>query len=485
MNRRQTRRNAGLPRQWARTGMAALLLLCLCATPAFAAAPDWLEPRGLSVAELVGQVPERYLQGTIISYGDGAGIVVYNSGTRVGNDVVITTTLYPRFSAPSWASGHMLTSFGCLGQRPYYDHMGSVVPPSRLRVYDDSGREVTSEILVMYLTNMDRESPSAGSLSWYRYGPDDDYGPYKTYPLPLGPDGLAIPANSGCRIELPGADYRRLTGVFTLTLDPSARVTFMGSQSASSRSYIGVGDVGIMEPLMRQMRDRYPDRDGRIPLSIPNGADYFLLKFPPMPADPYTDRANGSPNYNADRLSGGTYRLVHGGLSADLCFSAAFPLGAVWQDADQAPGSEFLPMLGYPVALATPEYVIPAGVPYCECFTSPDGCSAAILEQIYETEMSLELIYLAVENPAGGGSRTPLRMAGPAWSPGALAAELAGADTSGAGDPSSATEMPGAAPYRVWLPSVIKSPSDSEPAAGCSCGWFDQWGRMLDCISEP
>jgi len=462
--------------------LAVLFLICLCAPSASAAEPGWLEPRGLSVVDLVGQVPESILQGTVLSSVDGAGLVVYESGTRTGNQVVITTTLYPRFRAPAWLPSHKLTAFGCLGQRPYFDHMGSVVPPSKLRVYDGSGAEVTSRIQYMYITNMGLEAPSADSRSVFRYGPEDDFGPFRTHPLPVEPDGLAVPANSGCRIEIPGADYRVLTGVFTLILDPPARVSFLGSQLGSFRSYIGPGDLGIMQPLMRQMRGLYPDRHGRIRLSIPQGADYLLVKFPPMPADPHTDRWDGPPYYNADRLSAGTYRLSNSGLSADLCFSGAFPLQAVWQDADQAPGSQFLPLLGEAVELAPPEYLVAVGVPHHECFTGEGDCPLAILQQIYVTEMSLEIIYLSVERPAAGGAWSPLRMAGPAWSPVVPAVEMAGID-GGVGQRQALSE--GITPtHQVWLPSVARAPEVVDPNA-CPCGWFDRWGQMLDCIPRP
>jgi hypothetical protein len=45
---------------------------------------------------MAGQVPDHNLQGTILSYGDFDGIVVYESGSRQGNQVVVTTTIYPR-----------------------------------------------------------------------------------------------------------------------------------------------------------------------------------------------------------------------------------------------------------------------------------------------------------------------------------------------------------------------------------------------------
>ena len=88
-----------------------------CADPT--AFPSWLEPRGLHIVELVGQVPEDILRDSIVSYSDAVGLVVYKSGTRDGNRVTITTAIYPRVRLAPWAG--VLTEFACLGQNPYYD----------------------------------------------------------------------------------------------------------------------------------------------------------------------------------------------------------------------------------------------------------------------------------------------------------------------------------------------------------------------------
>ncbi len=450
--------------------------------------PDWLEPRGLSIVELVGQVPESYLKDLILSYGDGNGIVVYRSGTRTGNSVTVTTTIYPRFRTPTWARDHKLTSFGCLGQRPYYDHMGAMVPASTLRVYDSNGVDVTQKIEFMYIYSMGIRQPAANSTSYDRYPPWYDYGPGRTYPLPpIVPGlGLPIPANSGCNLEMPGENYATLTGVFTLTLDPLVQATVVGSQSAKSRSYIGPGSAGIFQPLMDQLRARYPSRETRIPLSIPAGADYMLLKFPPMPGDPFADQKTGPPYYNAARPTGGTYRLARGALSADLIFSAVFPLSVAWQDADLSRGKAFLPVITSPSELAAPEYVLPAGIPYRDCYTY--GCSDQVLQEIYEKEMTLQIIYLSVNKPQTGGDWTSLRMAGPSWSP---SASEAPADTRAPSQPpaSSASALAHAsgtstATYWVFLPYVAMDLYGEEPT-GCPCGWFDTLGRMLDYAPGP
>lgn len=464
---------------------AGLGLTVAWASTESAAMPDWLEPRGLSVVELVGQVPDTYLQGTILSYSDWAGIVVYQSGRRTENTVVLTTTLYPRYTVVP-PNDLDLTMFGCLGQTPHYDHMGSVVPPSTLRAYDSSGREVTAEITYMSITRMDTRLPTANSSYPFRY-PQVDYGPGSPNPLPIGPNGLSLPANSGCWIHLPGADYYPLTGVFTLELEPSVRASVLGTQQGTFQSYIGPGGVGIFQPLMSQLRSTYSDRHGRIPLSIPAGANYFLLKFPPMPGDPYTDFQ--LPVYrNADRLSAGTYRLSDDPkLSTDMVFSAGFPIQNAWQDADQASESEFLPVLTNLPELAPLEYVLPAGMAWNPCFTQ-GNCSSDVLGQIHDAVMSLQIVYLSVYKPASGGEWVSLQMAGPAWSPSNLDGSGEGLEPVAAPDTSTRAALAfsetATDTYRIFLP-FVSGGSREEPPTGCPCGWFDPLGRMLGFWPGP
>jgi hypothetical protein len=442
-------------------------------------APSWLEPRGLSVVELVGLVPDQYLQGTILSYDTGEGIVVYDSGSRTGSTVVINTTIYPRFSTPSWAPNQKLTTFGCLGQEPHYDHMGSVVPASMLRVYTTGGGEVTSGIYFMQISRVDKLQPSANSSSFFRY-PTDQYGP----PLPpLPPQGRSIPANSGCRLYIGGADYPVLKGVFTLQVEPSVQATVLGTQQETFNSYIGPGSIGIFGPLMQQLLATYGSRAPSVHLNIPDGANFFLLRFPPMPGDPYTDSGTNPPYLNAARQSAGTYRLrqpAHA-LSADLTFSAAFPVRRAWQDADQASGSYYLPVITSPSELETPEYILPAGIPYNNCFTQ-GNCSGTVLDQIYRQQMTLQVTYLSITRPAIGGEWIPLKMAGPGWS-----ASAAGTDPA-ASDPAlqmASPEAPlprtlsGPLDHYVFLPLVSSAIPEETPPPGCPCGWFDSGGRML------
>ncbi|HSJ54260.1 MAG TPA: hypothetical protein VLC52_11020, partial [Anaerolineae bacterium] len=251
--------------------LATLLLVTVSARTMVAVQPTWLEPRGLSVVEMVGQVPEEHLAGAILSYGDGDGIVVYDSGRRTGDTVIITTTLYPRLVTVPWVPRAQLTQFGCLGQSPHYDHLGSVVPGSTLRVYDGA-EELTDRIVFMTISDMDVTLPLAGSDAPFRY-PVREYGQGRPYSLPLDSNGLHIPANSGCAIGIPGEVGPVLTGVFRLSHQPSAEVRLLGTQQATFHSYIGPGWVGIFQPLLDQLLATYGSRHERILLKPPADAD--------------------------------------------------------------------------------------------------------------------------------------------------------------------------------------------------------------------
>lgn len=446
------------------------------AVPSF---PDWLEARGLSLVDLVGQVPEDVLHGTILSYGSNTGIVVYEAGVRTGDRVVVTTTIYPRVYAANWAPNQQFTQFACLGQKPIYDHLGSSMTDTVLRVYTPAGVDVTNEIQFMYVERTLVEQPLTNSLFFDRY-PEDAYGPWKPYPLPLQPDGLHIPPNSGCEIQIPGMDYYPLIGAFTIENVPEVGVTVLATQVATFHSYIGPGQFGIFGPLMQQLRGRYPNRHGRIGLSIPNGASHFLVKFPAMPADPFADQYEAGYR-NAARLTGGTYRLSGAGyLSANMTHSAAFPLDIAWRDQDQAPGSDFLPVMEHPGELAPPEHVIPEGIAYDACFTQ-GNCPTAILDQIYSTAMSLEIVYLFIDHPATG-EWVPLKQAGPAWVPGEGDLAPAGGRVQAPVVPSGDLSLVGSS---VWYFPFFAYAAAESPPNDCPCGWFDLQGQMLGYYVPP
>jgi len=238
-----------------------------------------------------------------------------------------------------------------------------------------------------------------------------------TYPLPLGPEGLSIPAHSGCELLIPRADHYPLVGVFRLTLEPTVCTSVEGAQRDGFQTYIGPGEMGIFEPLMHQLHNRYSSREDRIPLSIPSAANCLIVKFPPMAGAAYVDPIGG-PYLNANRPTGSSYRLVDEGdhFATGITSSAAFPLDSGWREPDHVSRIACVPLIEHPHALASPQHILPAEIAYNPCFTQ-GNCSTDVLEQIHSAEMTLEILHLSVTRPTRGGQWVSLRTSGPTWFP--------------------------------------------------------------------
>jgi hypothetical protein len=385
--------------------MAGTPLLLWSASKAVRAdAPPWVEPRALNVVDLAGQVPDEVLRDHLVAYGAG-GISRYVSSQWQGNLLRITVRLDTRRlqEGSNW-----VTTLELLGQKPIFDHMGSATPESWLRLYEGAS-EITSQVTGAQIVDAALRWPLASAASAERYPQS------VVWSLPSEEEGRRIPANYGGRAIING-DHPVLTGVFTVEPASRPRVTYLGQQQATFQSYIGVGGVGLFQPLMAQLRGRYGDRHPRIPLSIPEGANYVVFVYPPMPFDAYDGTGN-----NLQRPVGGTVRLApdEGMLSQDLMHGGAFPLRVAWQDADQSAGP-YLSLLPPINRITPPEYVVPAGVAYNACFLQ-GNCSDSILRQIYEATMSMRIVYLRVDTPYEGIEALPLRVADETWTVGARA----------------------------------------------------------------
>jgi len=418
--------------------------------------PPWIEPRSLNITNLVGQVPDDLLQGVIISSYPWDGIVQFESSSVSGDTVVITTTIHGRLH--SWG-----TTLGCLGQVPRSDEMGSAVPQSYLRVYTPEGSEVTSQITGGYYWPTTLTQPLAGTATWQ--------GRYDSFPLTISrsDQGLALPANVGCDLHLSGS-YTELTGVFTLQRPVAMPVVdVVSTQSATYRSYIGVGEVGRFRPLMDQLQARYSERHTYIGMSIPPGANYVFAVYQPMPGD-YTGQPYDANDPNRSLPSAGTTRLRALNLSGDLANFGAFPLQITWQDADLTSSSApYLPAQHDPSKFTAPEFVIPPGVPYDDCFIY-GTCSNEVLAAIHDTRAPITLVYLSVSAPTSGCELIPLKFAGPYWEPGeenlTTPARMAASSSAGT--------------HVVYLPALFKSPDLSQ----CPCGYFNAEGQMIGYVDR-
>ncbi len=173
--------------------------------------PEWLEPRGLNIIDMVGWVPDEYLTGAIISYTPGFGILRYESGERRASTIMITAKAYPRYIISGWWSGSI---FGCLGQPARIDQLGSVAPAATLRVYLPDGSEVTQELGAYAYVPGGRIRPirnpqQSEALNQYRYA---KIGPVT--PRFASDGALILPENMGCEITISYKNYPELTLVF-------------------------------------------------------------------------------------------------------------------------------------------------------------------------------------------------------------------------------------------------------------------------------
>lgn len=464
---------------------------------------DWLEPQGLNIVDLVGQVPDSALAGMVISATPGYGILRYRSGQRLGDIVTITATAYPRFVVDGIWNGSLL---GCLGQPAKIDQLGSTSPASTVRLFHGT-REVTREAsLYRYVpagfTKPARNPVESERQNLYRY----DKTP--TLNSTFTSDGqLVLPANTGCELIISFRDYRELTAIFTLFSPQVIRVSLLGSQDFTFHSYLGVGYAGHLTSLVNQLRAAgYRDRHEKLPMSVPAGANYFLLNLEPSPVDPFTAFPS-NPRSNVDRPMTGTYRFEIGpGLSVDHVNSMGLPLYGHWQDADQSLG-QYLAYARQATLLAVPEYFLPPGIPYDPCMTD-GGCPKALLDKIYTTPITMRAHYLRVERTSSALQRYQTKMVGPAWRPGITTAstypldqapevsdvsttatrlDLASRQTAWLAIPV-ASVTPPAFNRRMFLPAIMFLLPPDDPT-GCSplggCGWFTADGRMVAYIPMP
>jgi hypothetical protein len=452
-----------------------------------AASAAWLEPRGLNIVDLVGEVPDSDLQGAIIQYTPGFGLLRYQSGQRVGNTVTITATAYPRYWSDAEWHGSL---FGCLGQGARIDELGSVAPATSLRVYTPDGQEVTRQVggfshVPSGLTQPIRNPRESEQANQYRYWESG------IASATFAADGaLLLPANMGCELFILDKDYRELTLVFTAEVAPVVSVKVVGRQTFQFPVYVGPGFAGHFDALRNQLAKSCSAKPAVVAnMVIPAGADYFLFNYPPMPIDPYTNFP-GNPLGNVDRPAGASYRLrTTRGLSVDHVISQGLPLYGHWIDMDLAQSSQYLPYGRAATSFGGLEILAPAGVSYDACMVS-GTCSAAKLQQICGTATSARMIYLQVERIARGLSRIPVQMPGPQWNSAAAALAEPAAEAPPVGDSAAAPAATGLT-HKIFLPMVsrMEPPLEPDDPTGCSanggCGWFTPDGRMVDYIQAP
>ncbi len=421
--------------------------------------PNWLEPRGINIVDLVGEVPEAHLQGAILSY--MAGYVQYESGTREGDIVTINTRVTPRFFE---VSGGLGTRTACLGMHGFFDQQTTVMPAGTARFFNGD-RDVTESAYVVRYNPAGQRQPVAPPRALDRYPVGDDRA------ARFDDDGaLIIPANMGCVLNLQGK-FENLRATFVFNAPKLIEIDVLGSESFAFRSYIGVGDAGAIDPLRSQLVRRFGERHDKFELSPPGGTEFVLLNYPPTPVDPYASPRTAE---NISSGGSGTYRFGRVGdntLSVDHVNSMLLPLYGQYQDVDQG-GGEYLNFFGNANRLAAPEYFVPVGVNYDPCMQS-GSCPGSLLDEIFSAEMEMTLYYYSVRRVATGLNQVPLRAVGDGF--GRAVASAAPVQQT----------IPAQRDNPVYLPLIVGPPVDvepDEPGADCPCGWFTEDGRMVDFV---
>jgi hypothetical protein len=434
---------------------------------------DWLEPHGVSILDMVGEVPEDILRDAVIMYSH-VGMLQYISGQRSGDIVTINARVTPRYGG---AGNDPHTLVGCLGQPALNDTWPIVSPSSVMRVSED-GQDITNQAWLQWFAPGGRIYPLRNT-DHFRYPDDTPEG------VMLNGDGeIPLPVNRGCAIVFHG--YRsNLTAIYRVLSPKRISIQMRGSESFVAHSYIGPGATGEIGGLASQMQRRYGNRHDKFALTIPADAEFALVTFPPTPVHPYV---NEPVDLNLALPGSGTYRIGQKNttnLSVDHVVSAPIPI--FWQprDADQSGGEEFLPTFTEPGELASLEYFVPPGISYNPCMRA-GNCANDLLDRIFRAEYSFTIHYLKIERIAPGLDRIPLCQVGPSWSPSVFFE-----DTYMRVYHPVANTIPGTVPPAqggILLPLVYSEiPIDLPPddPTGCPCGWFDEFGRMLDFVAGP
>lgn len=443
------------------------IVFTLLVVPAITQAqtPEWLEPRGISIVDLIGVVPDEHLAGSIAIFHPGTTMVLYESGQRVGDRVTLTVRYV----------GNPLNIFSCptgIGNR---DHWPSVVPSSTMRIMS-GGVDITSQVNPIYLLYpAGRTTPSADATAPERY-------PRARSNTVFNAAGdIEVPANMGCYYYLPES-VGDLTATFTFETPQYIRATHLGSDTDTFRSYIGPGAAGFLDSLRNQMQSRFGDRHDDIDVNPPAGTEFILFNYPPTPVDPYGD-------VNERNAGAGTYRIrrPNGKLSVDHFGTMGIPFYGQFQDADQAAGREFLPFFSDGVRVSSPEYFVPEGIGYDPCMTN-GGCSGALLDQIHGVVMSATVHYYNIERIRGGLTQIPLRQVGPSWS-GQVVAARGRTLAAGSGVERRLVEKPVQGNTMIYLPLMIEQEQvvalPADDPTNCPCGWFDADYRMVDFVAGP
>jgi hypothetical protein len=424
-------------------------------------ATTWLEPRGLSIVDMVGEVPEDHLRGSIIRYWPGVGLALYESGQRVGNTVTIRARMISQY--PNLVM--------CLGKPGERDEWLVTAPASTMRIFDN-GVDVTRQLVRDYAYfPAGLALPSAPSTG-PRYPEVDSQVQFNAA------GEVVVPANSGCWywLQNPGSN---VIAEFKFQTPRVISVEVLGSQNFTFQSYIGPGYVGLLTSLQNQMDDRFSRRHPYLNFTPPASMNYIMMRQPLIPVDPY----GKDPHYPG----AGTYRIrsASGRLSVDHINTMPIPFYGQWRDADQSGGSDYLPFFDDPVGLAAPEYILPTGIAYDPCMTN-GGCSSALLDAIHDAVMTLTVYFYRITPIGAGLIAAPLRQVGPGWDGNINTIPSEASMTLNVPGAPATFDAPEAQPewsYHTYLPAISRpSAQPVIDTSQCPCGIFTSDGRMVGYI---
>ncbi|MFK7804750.1 MAG: hypothetical protein AB8G95_24145 [Anaerolineae bacterium] len=476
-----------------------------------AAAPDWLEPRPLSIVDLIsGGLEPSLMAGSPIVWLPSQALLQFDSGSKNGDIVKVNATMLPTVHTVAF----------CLGQFGFQDQWPISVPESKMRI-ESNGADITDQIesIEYWLTGLTQPIANTSGL---RYETKVIIGDE----IKFASDGrLMMPENMGCKIRFKNgaSNGGNITIEYEHELTQYISVEIIDQKlDHEFKAYYwnapqNFGNLTSLNEQIVQYRINKGDRDGRhdfFKFVPPAEANYTVMAFPPTKLDMYAAVSD----LEALKIypGSGTYRLREnkadfGDISIDWITMAGIPLNFHTKESDTSGGQKYLDFFK-----VNGEYrfhaleVLALDNEYDSCMTN-GGCSDALLQTITsDTRMPVDVYYLKVDRIAPGLTQVPLCSVGPAWSTSdagskcssyriansptddldvAAEAEILGAPTLFVDSQSAVNRSPFVPQMDefIWLPMIMNpaQPEPDNPSADCPCGWFTEDGRMLGYVEPP
>ena len=451
------------------------------------ATPSWLEPRGLSVVDMLsGGMDPAIFTNSVLAWQPGEGLAQYQSGSVSGNTVTVNAKMLPT----------AITFARCVGQTPYHDQWPIVVPESTL-ILKSNGVDITNQVKQITYYPAGLIHPASGSKEGViRYNAASTI---TSGSLTYSSGRLVVPANMGCKIELNGT-HNNLTMEYVFNTPKYINIDVLGSKDKSFGSYYWPDQLaGSLTALNQQMADKYAvggfGNHDYTRMDPPEGTEYVVMIFPPMAIDAYAPTSgNGGVNVNDVKPfeGSGSYRIRNYVqpftlTSVDHTSLSGLPLNGQTVEYDYTLTGDYLPFFKVDTyRMHAPEMIVHTQ-PYEPCMTN-GGCPDSLLTTLRASTMDVKIYYLkATRIRATGMTQISIKQTGPDWN--ARSSDFIVTDQPAASTNSDfgpAIDLDIDATSYVYLPLVYKPIPipDDNPAANCPCGWFTDDGRMLDFVES-